>query len=142
MRKLSFSDQIFCGADLRIGLGSMNKDTIDKEKCNEDIFRAVLFDDLEAMDKILDVSSNNYILQAKRVDDLQRFVSLTHLSHNRTALFVACQHGKERIVSRLLKCGACPVEQKDSDGWSPLFVACYNGHKGCIRTPHLLTSQG
>lgn len=50
----------------------------DKEKSNEkdseNIFQAILFDDLETVERLMDVSSNSYILHAKREDSLQRFV--------------------------------------------------------------------
>lgn len=32
-------------------------------------------------------------------------------------------------MTRLLKCAACNIEQRDADGWTPLFVACLYGHK-------------
>ena len=47
-------------------------------------------------------------------------------------LHVHCTHGREHDVRDLLEHGA-DANQADSDGWTPLFPACQNGHESVAR---------
>uniref|UniRef100_A0A6B2L0Z3 Uncharacterized protein n=1 Tax=Arcella intermedia TaxID=1963864 RepID=A0A6B2L0Z3_9EUKA len=51
---------------------------------------------------------------------------------SRTPLYYASQLGKTEIVDRLLKTGACNVEDADADGWTCLFVASLYGNKDIV----------
>jgi hypothetical protein len=47
----------------------MNKE---RDKDPDNIFHAILFDDLDTIERLMDVSSNNYIFHARAEDSLQR----------------------------------------------------------------------
>jgi ankyrin repeat protein len=48
----------------------------------------------------------------------------------RSPLYLAAQYGSVKLVEKLMATAAVNIDQADHDGWTPLFVAAYNGHFG------------
>lgn len=44
-----------------------------KEKEADNIFHAILFDDIDTVERLMDASSNNYIFHIRREDQLKRY---------------------------------------------------------------------
>eukprot|EP00986_Skeletonema_menzelii_P009479 scaffold4332_cov143-Skeletonema_menzelii.AAC.3 len=55
-----------------------------------------------------------------------------------TPLLTAANHGQDKAVGELLRCGADPCKCTDT-GWSPLSIAAYKGHDEVVR---LLLEEG
>lgn len=58
---------------------------------------------------------------------------LTLIDEFRCPLYLAAQYGSVKLVEKLIATGAANIDQPDNDGWTPLFVACYNGHYGILK---------
>jgi hypothetical protein len=50
----------------------------------------------------------------------------------RTPLYLACQRGELDVVELIIATGAANIETADNNGWSPLFVSCFNGKHGSL----------
>jgi len=85
------------------------------------LFQSILMNDTDSLNELLDVRTNKFILRLRNRDALSR-----------TPLYYAAQLGKTEIVERLLKTGACNIEDADTDGWTCLFVACLYGNKDIV----------
>merc|ERR1719313_3139848 len=54
----------------------------------------------------------------------------------KTPLMIACRHGQDDAVSRLVEMACCNLDAVEENGWTSLMIASMHGHAGCVK--HLL----
>lgn len=84
---------------------------------------------------ILSVNENHAdiveaLVSTYAADDLDQ----THgMSHNCTALYLACQEGHDAMVDLLLQHSTVALNICKDGGVSPLYISCHEGHEKCVR---------
>ena len=62
---------------------------------------------------------------------IERGADCSPIFQGSTLLHVAAEHGRLPVVEHLVNCGA-PLNAQETDGSTPLFAACVNGHDDVV----------
>ena len=89
---------------------------------------------------ILAVSQNRVAVVESLIqafgEDLDQSITI---KKNVTALYLACQDGRGRIVEQLLQHSLSALETKKDGGATPLYIAAHEGHLDCVA--HLIAAK-
>eukprot|EP01128_Nolandella_sp_AFSM9_P000616 TRINITY_DN10768_c0_g1_i1.p1 TRINITY_DN10768_c0_g1~~TRINITY_DN10768_c0_g1_i1.p1 ORF type:complete len:613 (+),score=129.71 TRINITY_DN10768_c0_g1_i1:89-1840(+) len=100
-----------------VDAGGAAAGVLDDPHVAKNLFQAILLEQHDRVDELLDPTTNDFILHLKQTDELLR-----------TPLYFAAQYGKTELVSRFIATAAVDIDAADHHGWTPLFIACLNGH--------------
>ena len=94
------------------------------------------FQEYRMEEKLYDAAYNGKEEEMRRILKENKNVNVNWKNQKdsgRTALFVACGNGRDKIVTMLLAHPDIDVNLKRNDGYHPFFIACENGNTVCVQ---------